>query len=120
MSNWRHLTLARQRHQAKGVRRLQAFGSRPQADTIAVEKPKGGELAKWAGILCNDPLFWKWANLQYKDTFLYVDKNHIAASYIRLICGIDSRVELDHNKEAAQTFREEIMKPFDEWKAKNA
>ena len=104
-----------------------------QAETIATSKPKGGELAKWAGILCNDPQFIEFIMPIY-DRLMGGDgtgcgdlapddiggDEEYNRHAILVICRIDSRRMLDHNKEAAQTFRDEIMKPFDEWKAKNA
>lgn len=71
-----------------------------------VDKPKGGELAKWAGILSNDPLFW-----DYTDT----DNANEAAAFIRQNCSVPSRADLDHNDGAARIFRK-IMGAFSEWK----
>ena len=67
---------------------------------------KGGELAKWAGILCNDPEFWKWAG---------VNNTEMARTYILEECQITSRAELDHNKESGQSFRR-MMYFFDQSK----
>ena len=104
-----------------------------QAETIAAEKLKGGLLAKWAGILCNDPQFIEFIMPIYDRLMggngtgcgdLAPDDIGGDEEYNRhailVICGIDSRRMLDHDKKAGQIFRDEIMKPFDEWKAKNA
>ena len=72
----------------------------------AEDKPKGGELAKWAGILSNDSLFWVFADVEDAEQ---------AAEFIRIESGVTSRAELDHNPEAAKIFRN-MMGEFDDWK----
>lgn len=71
----------------------------------AIEKPKGGELAKLAGILCSDPKFCEW---------LDVPDEEGAAAAIRATCGVASRADLDHNPKAAALFHERIRKPWAE------
>ncbi|MHC0506381.1 hypothetical protein [Achromobacter aegrifaciens] len=41
-------------------------------------------------------------------------KQH-AAQFVRDVCGITSRAELDHNARAATLFYEAIRKPFVAW-----
>ena len=84
-----------------------------QDETISQEKPKGGDLARWAGILCNAPMFWDW--LSEYDT--PVTNSEDARFAICDICGIDSRAQLDHNHVAGEIFRREIMANFDAWKS---
>ncbi|MFY2995888.1 hypothetical protein ACOTH8_21435 [Achromobacter xylosoxidans] len=67
---------------------------------------KGGELAKLAGRLCEDPDFLFWAD---------VGNSEAAAQWIRSLCGISSRAMLDHDLRAAAIFHQEIRKPFREW-----
>ena len=69
-------------------------------------RPKGGELAKWAGILCNDELFRR---------SLCVETVDQARSLILSWCKVSSRAELDHDKNAGYLFRG-IMHDFDAWK----
>lgn len=76
------------------------------------EKPKGGEWAKLAGMWCEDPEFWKWANS------LFVQKIHNAkdaADLIRDNCGIKSRADLDHDEGALRRFKEHFQYPFRRW-----
>lgn len=82
-----------------------------------VDKPKGGELAKWAGIMSNDPVFWEWLDQSgYAFPFGLAANSLVRATWlIRNECGVDSRAELDHNPEAAKIFRN-MMGQFDEWK----
>lgn len=86
------------------------------SDSLTVEKPKGGELSKWAGILCNDPMFWKWLTLDTVHLGFEIASNSQARMRVIEICGIMSRAELDHDHAAAKIFREEIMAKFDAWK----
>lgn len=85
-----------------------------QAETIAGntvsrvedEKPVGGDLARLAARFCNDHVFRDWIGLGSPER---------AADYIRELCGIKSRAELDHDPLAAQIFHESIRKPFADW-----
>lgn len=77
-------------------------------------KHKGGELAKWAGMLCRDREFELWLSNEYPRE--YVDCLQDCATWIREKCNVDSRAELDHNQEAGRIFREQVMAPFAEWK----
>jgi hypothetical protein len=67
------------------------------------EKLKGGALARLAGQLCQLSDFLEWYGC---------DSAEEAAAHIRFACGIESRAELDHNKDAAQIFHEAIRLPF--------
>lgn len=85
-----------------------------QAETVAAhadvpaadEKPKGGDLARLAGMLCSNPKFQSWLECESPDA---------AAEFIRLECGIASRAELDHNEAAAQAFHRNVRLPFLAW-----
>ena len=68
-----------------------------------VERPKGGNLAKLAGQLCNNPDFMKMIGAE--------SVGH-AAVIVREACGVDSRCQLDHFPEAAQIFHEKFRIPF--------
>lgn len=77
------------------------------AQTPPKAELKGGELARLAGIFCNDEHFKLWCILTHgKD----------ALETIYELCGIQSRVELDHNDKAAEKFHDEIRIPFLSWK----
>ena len=78
------------------------------------EKPKGGPLAKLAGMWCNDPDFWRWINRE-RSPSKQVETAEGAAQWLRWYCGIDSRAELDGNEEAAIHFRQHVRQPFMQW-----
>lgn len=73
------------------------------------EKPKGGELARLAGIWCNEPKFWRWIDAVGGPE---IDNDMQAAEWIRKTCDVESRVELDHNKEAGEYFHQAIRLPY--------
>ena len=86
-----------------------------QSETIAADKPKGGPLAKLAGMFCSQPEFWDFINLSdYPDKKLFAQINDSvdAAAWVRRVCGIESRAELDNNSAAAERFHELIRKPY--------
>ena len=84
------------------------------AKDIPSEKPKGGELARLAGIWCNDPVFWAWLSESRSDNVF----NAIgAAGWVRFLCRVKSRADLDNSPDAAKTFHNEIRLPFMAWQA---
>jgi hypothetical protein len=73
-----------------------------------VEKPKGGPLAKLAGMWCNDPEFFAWLTASHKRTTCAVEAKEILYE----ICGIASRAELDNDLIAADKFHRLIRGPY--------
>jgi hypothetical protein len=67
------------------------------------EKPKGGELARLAGMWCNDTNFQRWCAISH---------NQHPQDCIYTLCKITSRAELDHNDAAAMRFQELIRLPY--------
>ena len=75
----------------------------PEAQKVE-EKPaeepaklKGGDLARRAGILCAERAF---------QTFLECRTEEEATELIRTKCAVESRAELDHNKDAGIRWRD--------------
>lgn len=90
---------------------------KPEAAPKPDDAPKGGELAKLAGILCNDIGFQVWVEDQFAaevpaTVTLAEDDAERAATIVRHVCGIASRAELDHKAAAAAIFHERIRKPW--------
>lgn len=73
---------------------------------VVEQKPKGGELARLAGMWCNDKYFGEWIGAETSDD---------AANSIYDICEIESRAELDNNLEAAERFHRLIRIPYSQW-----
>jgi hypothetical protein len=66
-------------------------------------KPKGGPLARLAGIWCADSRFQRWSKTSDAKS---------AALFIYEICMVSSRAALDHDSEAARRFHSHIRRPF--------
>ena len=100
------------------------FGERGTAMALAALKPasepepepdrlKGGEIAKWLGIRCNEPSFQAWMALAFPESWGFGDTPaKKAASAIRAVCGVESRVEFDNDKYAATRFHTLIRGPY--------
>jgi hypothetical protein len=86
-----------------------------QREEVKEEKLKGGELARMAGVFCNDPDFWQFIKVPASASGYEKDwcRNFICAK-----CDIDSRTKLDHDPIAANKFHELFRKPFNEWRGK--
>jgi len=78
---------------------------------------RGGENSRMAALMGATSLFQ-----DYVDSQLEVDhpcprrtRSETAAEYIRTLCGIASRADLDHNAHALYLFHQRIRKPFVAW-----
>lgn len=76
------------------------------------EEPKGGELARLAGIWCKNPDFQQWLSKKHHgNKFNEGD----AADWIRKVCGVNSRAELDSRSNAGRAFHTQVREPFMEY-----
>lgn len=101
-----------------------------QAETIAKEETlKGGQLARLAGMWCNDQEFYQWIRPVY-DRMLggngnrhgdlnigtdVADWKDFCRHAILVFCDINSRSELDNNEDAAEKFHRLIRIPYSQW-----
>ena len=76
------------------------------------EKPKGGPLAKLAGMWAADPEFWAWLGTVHTSNHW---DSETSAAYIRNVCGVESRADLDHDEEAAALFHEHVRGKFSKY-----
>jgi hypothetical protein len=82
----------------------------------AAPAPKGGELARWVAMRCQEAAFQRWAQEQFPKEWAYAKGDTPtawAASVVRDVCGIESRAELDSNEAAAKRFHALVRKPFE-------
>jgi hypothetical protein len=77
------------------VARLRPEAVQQEPEQIEPPRPLKS-LAQIAGIICNEPAFWKYIHVANADE---------AAKYVRGHCGVTSRAALDSNEDAAQAFR---------------
>lgn len=83
---------------------------------------RGGQLAKMAALFCQNELFFAWLSetVTFKDNALrskewWAEDEH-AARWIRWMCGVESRADLDHNPRAEEIFHAKIRRPYLDWK----
>ena len=108
--------------------RLTQQSSQVALQQETIERDKGGALAKLAGMAggaekkeaekkaarlagmwCADPRFWEWLN---SDGERHIGSETEAAEYVRTICGVQSRADIDHNPQAEKIFHNQIRLPF--------
>lgn len=87
------------------------------ASGVDSERPKEGALCKLAGTFCTNPQFWFWIGQNYEGR--YANEKQ-AADFVRLLCQVESRRDLDTDPEAEKRFHEEIRKPFALWQKEQA
>lgn len=76
------------------------------------EKPKGGPLAQLAGQWCKQETFRLWlSGKHHGEEFTEED----AAQWIRDVCRVKSRSEIDSNEVAGRWFRNSVRWPYMEW-----
>lgn len=85
----------------------------------AGETPKGGALAKLAGLWCEDDDFCDWLATyrggewnKAEREVEFCNASEIAAQTIRDLCEIESRAQLDHDAVAAERFQGLIRGPY--------
>lgn len=84
------------------------------SDTPADDTPKGGALAKLAGMWCADETFQSWLGVYY---VAEGDTGGRAALRLYEVCDIQSRRQLDHDPEAAERFNARVRGPYMKWRA---
>jgi hypothetical protein len=85
------------------------------SNSTELEKPKGGALAKLAGMWCNDPDFWAFCDSTLEASSRGMNAED-AAGLVRRVCRIDSRAELDCDEQAADRFQKIFRLPYMAWK----
>jgi hypothetical protein len=93
-------------------------GAPPPPEPERPALPRGGRLAKQAGIMCADRAFQRQVERDYPAAWREAvekcdgDLAAAAASVVREVCLIDSRAELDHDAEAAERFQHCFWRPW--------
>lgn len=87
----------------------------PVRARVAATVHKGAALSRAAAMMCNGAKFQRWVVSRIGAAPDGVSASQHAAQYVRDICGITSRSQLDHNARAASLFHEAVRKPFVEW-----
>jgi hypothetical protein len=82
---------------------------------VSTTERKGAALSRAAAMMCNGAKFQRWVVSRIGAAPDGVSASQHAAQYVRDICGITSRAQLDHNAKAASLFHEAVRKPFVKW-----
>jgi hypothetical protein len=84
---------------------------------------KGGPLCRWAAQRSHDKLFLQYVSEQVllpdrklRPVEWWERKDHVAR-WIRWMCGVESRADLDNNAKAGEIFHERIRRPYSEWRS---
>ncbi|WP_269501087.1 hypothetical protein [Burkholderia sp. IMCC1007] len=77
------------------------------------QHPKGGPLARLAGLWANEPAFLEWMRSIGQPANTPAD----AAEFVRARCCIESRAELDHDARAKARFDQYIRGPYSKHRA---
>lgn len=75
---------------------------------------KGGDMARSAAMLCDNPNFRIWIARTGDFAGVHMVDTATAAREVRQRCGVESRAHLDHDDEAAKTFRA-MRLDFEQW-----
>lgn len=82
-------------------------------------EPKGGSLARLAGMWCANDTFQDWLFGAYPGASAVATERAksdrpdlVAAEVVRFLCKVDSRAKLDHEEHAAKLFQERIRGPY--------
>ncbi|MNX76001.1 hypothetical protein D3C86_1074930 [compost metagenome] len=76
---------------------------------------KGAALSRAAAMMCNGAKFQRWVVSRIGAAPEGVTAQQHAAQFVRDVCGVTSRAELDHSARAATLFHEAVRKPFLAW-----
>lgn len=97
---------------------IEASKERAQAEMVE-DKPKGGFLSQWLAMRCNEPEFWEFVNSVFNLGFfnLQAEDSRSCDISVKHILEIDSKADLDHDKEAEARFHELIRIPYAKWLA---
>ncbi len=110
------LRLFRERGRSAALAALMHAHEQP-APEPKPEAPKGGERAKWAAIRCKDADFQRWLCNTFENEWNSVLGNtseEIAASVVRSVCAVGSRIDFDIDKHAGIRFDVLIRKAWQE------
>lgn len=93
----------------------------PGADPHQARRPLGGPLARLAGQWCADAAFQRWIRQTHGQAMAAawgeteaadMAPAEFARQAILLLCGIDSRAELDHDEAAEDEFHTHVRLPY--------
>lgn len=92
-------------------------------DRVEKGRRRQGGLCRWAAARSHDKLFLQYLseNITMPDgksrpVSWWEEEDHVAR-WIRWVCQVESRADLDRNQRAAEQFHERIRRPYSEWRS---
>ena len=83
---------------------------------LEVPKTRIGQYCMQAVELCRDTRFWDWVAFATLRAEL-ISSETAAVDYVKRVCGLESRKDLDTDDEARQRFDVRLFRPFNSWLA---
>lgn len=87
----------------------------PVRPRVQSTERRGAALSRAAAMMCNGAKFQRWVVSRIGAAPDGVSASQHAAQYVRDICEITTRAQLDHDAKAAALFHEAVRKPFVKW-----
>jgi hypothetical protein len=101
-------------YMSKKDEKLDTSDEHVQKSNETIHEPKGGALAKLAGMWCADKTFQAWLETDPDNA---APNESGATLCLYALCEIESRRELDHDPAAAERFNRLIRGPYMKWRA---
>jgi hypothetical protein len=86
---------------------------------VSQSDKRGGSLTKLAALFCGQEKFWDWVRATDAATWTRAEAlamtdepATVVAEWIRLVCNVKSRSELDTNPSAARLFHQHVRIPY--------
>jgi len=97
------------------IARLTLESTQASAQQETIDKPKGGFLSNWLALRCKEPEFWSF--IEYKNDIVigWIKDSETANMLVKEMLEIESKTELDNDKEAEARFHAMVRLPYAEW-----
>lgn len=102
-------------HVAIAALNLQASTAIAQQETIEADKPKGGQLSQWLALRCKEPEFWRFFSQTFDYQFERIGRHDLCDSAVKIQLKIESKTQIDNDKEAEARFHRMIRLPYQQW-----
>lgn len=86
-----------------------------QNETVGDSEPKGGFLSQWLAMRNSEPEFWRFIDSVEEFDTGYINSAKMCDKAVKYILGIESKKELDSDKEAEARFHSMIRLPYADW-----
>jgi hypothetical protein len=84
-------------------------------DEVIEQDAKGGFLSQWLAMRCNEPEFWRFIENKLAINNGFITNLEQCDVEVKEYLLIESKKELDNNKEAEARFHSLIRRPYADW-----